>query len=70
MTTNLTVATANGKIRVAFCKLFCSETKSGKLKREFYDLQLATFCGETNRPQVELEHCDFAKSLYTKSEME
>jgi len=35
MTTNLTVATANGKRRVAFCNLFFSETNNGKWKRSF-----------------------------------
>jgi len=35
MTTNLTVATASGKRRVAFCNLFFSETNNGKWKRSF-----------------------------------
>ena len=41
MTTNLTVATASEKIRVAFCNLFFSETSSEKWKRSFttYDLR-------------------------------
>jgi len=41
MTTKLTVANVSGKMRVAFCKLFFSETNSEKWKRGFttYDLR-------------------------------
>ena len=40
-TTKLTVVTASGKMKVAFCKLFFSETDSEKWKRSFttYDLR-------------------------------
>jgi len=30
ITTKLTVATTSEKMKVAFCKLFCNETNSGK----------------------------------------
>ena len=42
MTTKITVATASGKMRVAFCK-FCSEINSGEWKRGF------TTCGHLRR---------------------
>ena len=46
MTTNLTVAIASGKMRVAFCKLFFSETNSEKWKKKVLRL---TTCGVLRR---------------------
>ena len=40
MTTKLTVATVSEKMKVAFYKLFCSETNR-KNEKEVYDLRLA-----------------------------
>jgi len=49
MTTNLTVATASGKRRVAFCNLFFSETNNGKWKRSFTTCVLRRFAAKQTR---------------------
>ena len=51
MTTNLTVAAASGKRRVAFCNLFFSETNNGKWKRSFTTCVLRRFAAKQTRPK-------------------
>ena len=55
MTTNLTVATASGKMRVAFCNFFFSETNSGKWKRSFTTYDLRCFAAIQTGPQLHLQ---------------
>jgi len=52
MTTNLTVATASGKKRVAFCNLFFSETNNGKWKRSFTTCVLPRFAAKQTSPKL------------------
>ena len=51
MTTNLTVATASGKRRLAFCNYFFSETNSEKWKRNFTTYVLWSFVAKQTRPE-------------------
>ena len=51
MTINLTVATASGKRRVAFCNLFFSETNNEKWKRNFTTCVLRRFAAKQTRPK-------------------
>ena len=58
MTTNLAVVTASGKMRVAFCNLFFSETNSGKWKRSFTTYDLRDFATKQIGPESDRGNFD------------
>ena len=55
MTTNLTVETASEKNESCILQLVFQGNKQRKMEKKFYDLRLATFCGETNMPYIKID---------------